>query len=99
MDNKNHKNQDNDNNNGTSNDRNNSNNSTSGANTDNTTIQVTINKEEKLVIVSVPDYMVDSFESGLPAECISTMKIYGDKYKFPLKLYYVIVEYLRRLNN
>lgn len=100
---KNHSNS-NDNNNATSNDRNNgsSNNSTSGANnatSDNTTIQVTINKEEKLVIVSVPDYMVDSFESGLPAECISTMKIYGDKYKFPLKLYYVIVEYLRRLNN
>lgn len=61
-------------------------------------IQVSVNKQEKQVIVTVPDYMVDEFETSLPAECINGMKIFGDKYKFPLKQYYTIIEFLQRLN-
>jgi len=76
----------------------NNNNENKPSESDENSIKVNINREDKQVIVSVPDYMVDPFESGLPAECISGMNIHGDKYKFPLKNYYIIVEYLRKLN-
>lgn len=61
-------------------------------------ISMKIDKTTKKIAVSVPNYMVDAFENGIPPKACLTMKVIGDKYMFGLEHYASIREYLTKLN-
>jgi superfamily II DNA or RNA helicase len=60
-------------------------------------IKVVVNKKRNDITVTVPDYMVDAFEDGLPAVAMSTMRIEGDHYIFSLDHRAAIQEFLTGL--
>lgn len=62
------------------------------------TIEITVDKKEKKIVVTVPDYMVDAFENNIPTEAVTTMRIQGKKYFFDLAFFATIKEYLVKLN-
>ncbi|MFS8159924.1 MAG: helicase-related protein [Candidatus Roizmanbacteria bacterium] len=62
------------------------------------TISVAIDKQNNRMIITVPDYMVDSFESGIPKQCLPGMQYEDDKYFFALDHLTDMHEFLNRLN-
>jgi len=60
-------------------------------------IKISLDKPSKQIVVSVPDYMVDAFERGVPPMAISGMKIDGDKYRFSMEHLAIIQEFLHDL--
>ena len=64
----------------------------------NDTISIKIDKVSKKILVTVPGYMVDAFESNIPPQASLNMRLSGDHYIFPLKHYNAIREYLSTLN-
>jgi hypothetical protein len=62
------------------------------------TISVAVDRKNQRLVVSVPDYMIDSFEDGLPKQCVAGMKVRGERYLFDIVHQVDIVEFLNRLN-
>lgn len=60
-------------------------------------IRVVVNKARKEIAISVPDYMVDAFENGLPPAAMSSMRLDGDRYIFSLDHRAVLQEFLTTL--
>jgi superfamily II DNA or RNA helicase len=62
------------------------------------TIQIGLDRANDRFYVTVPDYMVDAFERGIPVEARVAMSIAGEKYYFNLKLLPIVKEFLQKLN-
>lgn len=60
-------------------------------------IKIKLDKSKKQIIVSIPDYMVDAFEKGLPPVAVPSMQIDGDSYRFEEEHLAVIQEFLQDL--
>lgn len=60
-------------------------------------IKVVTDKSAKQIVVSVPNYMVDAFEKGLPSVTIASMQIDGDRYRFSIEHLAIIQEFLHDL--
>lgn len=60
-------------------------------------IKIKKSKARGVVIIHIPNYMIDAFESGIPPECRVTMKINKGAYEFKLDQLPIIKEYLQRL--
>ena len=58
-----------------------------------------VDNGSKTIIVSIPPYMCNAFENGIPQEALGSMKIRGDKYHFDITHKGIIVEFLQNLTN
>lgn len=64
----------------------------------NKTIQIATDTKAQKILVGVPDYMISSFEEGIPTQCTPGMQIRGDKYIFDLKHKTDLLAFLKHLN-
>lgn len=61
-------------------------------------IKIKIDEKKGKIVVIVPDYMVDSFEDGIPPKALMSMKMKNDMYIFDIKYKTDITTYLKQLN-
>lgn len=60
-------------------------------------VKLSVDKPNKKIIVSIPDYMIDAFERGIPPEAVSSMQIDREKYLFSIEHLASIQEFLHDL--
>jgi hypothetical protein len=60
-------------------------------------VRISVDKKAKQMVVTVPDYMVDAFENGMPQIAKASVIIEGEKYRFKMEYYAIIQEFLEKL--